>query len=397
MPRLLIIADDLTGANDTGVQFARRGIPTLVVVDLDSWPRGESFEVLVVNTGSRHLAPAEAAAKVRAAVRRGREAGVDHFYKKTDSTLRGNVGGELDAVMDAAGERVLPFVPAFPRLRRTTRDGAQYVGEELLHETAFARDPLDPLTESDVSRIVGRQSSRRVRVVRRFETVELEEGIYIFDALTDEDLGRIGRLLGSRGLLGVSAGSAGFAEQLADLLDLARRPVPEPRGSGSVLVVNGSLHEVSLAQIARAEQDGWVVATLPQEKGAQSVEIERMVAAGRDVVLRGCAPGGRREARPSMAEDLGSIAGRVLARGDFGRLAIFGGDTLLAVARACGWTGLLLRAEMLPGIVLTEVAGLEGELLLITKAGGFGPENLLQRIRDYRGGLSDDDRHHDGG
>ena len=385
MPRLLIIADDLTGANDTGVQFARRGIPTLVAVDVGSGARGDGFEVLVVNTESRHLAPPAAAERVRAAVSRGRGDGAEYFYKKTDSTLRGNLGSELDALMDATRKRALPFVPAFPRLGRTTCHGAQYVGDELLHETAFARDALDPITESDVARVIGQQSSRRARIVGRREAAELEEGIYIFDALTDADLGHIGRWLARRGLLGVSAGSAGFAEQLADLLDLARRPAPEPRGSGPMLVVNGSLNEVSLAQIARAERDGWAVVTLPEE-GAESAEVDRVIAAGRDVVLRSGAPGGQRLTRPGVAESLGRIAALALARGGFGRLAVFGGDTLLAVARACGWAALLPRAEILPGVVLAEVAGREGELLLITKAGGFGPENLLRQIQDYRGG-----------
>ena len=63
-------------------------------------------------------------------------------------------------------------------------------------------------------------------------------------------------------------------------------------------------------------------------------------------------------------------------------LTVFGGDTLAAMVRALGWSGLLPQDEILPGVTTSEVAGREGEFLLITKAGGFGQENVLPQIRD---------------
>src|SRR6185436_9848445 len=102
MPRLLIIADDLTGASDVGVQFSRQGIPTLVYTELGpSLDAFSDYQVIVVNTESRHLDPKEAASRVSATVAKGIKVGASHFYKKTDSTLRGNIGSELESFMNA--------------------------------------------------------------------------------------------------------------------------------------------------------------------------------------------------------------------------------------------------------------------------------------------------------
>ena len=114
MPRLLIIADDLTGAMDTGAQLAKQSGGTVVLPDVEGLERCGHCEAAVVNTETRHATPEAAAEAVTSAVRMGRSLGVTHFYKKTDSTLRGNVGIELQAVLSASGARRLVFVPSFP-------------------------------------------------------------------------------------------------------------------------------------------------------------------------------------------------------------------------------------------------------------------------------------------
>ena len=110
---LLIIADDFTGALDTGVQFAGHGIRTRVVVDPDVDFSAYEAEVLVVDTETRHLPAAEAYQVVSRLTGRAQAAGVRYIYKKTDSALRGNVGSELAAVLEASQARQLPFLPAF--------------------------------------------------------------------------------------------------------------------------------------------------------------------------------------------------------------------------------------------------------------------------------------------
>ena len=128
MVKLLIIADDFTGALDTGVQFAAGGAETRVVtnVEYNFESAGEEVQVLVLDAETRHLKKEEAYEVVFRISRRAFESGVPYLYKKTDSALRGNVGAELKAVLDATGRPSIHFLPAFPRMNRNTRNGIHY-------------------------------------------------------------------------------------------------------------------------------------------------------------------------------------------------------------------------------------------------------------------------------
>ena len=113
--RLGVIADDLTGANDTGVQFARQGARTIVPLDWhDLASLGRHADVLVLCTNSRGLPPGAAAQRAKLAAQALRKARVAAIYKKIDSTFRGNVGAELDAVLDVYPARLTILAPSFP-------------------------------------------------------------------------------------------------------------------------------------------------------------------------------------------------------------------------------------------------------------------------------------------
>ena len=105
MVELLVLADDFTGSLDTGVQFAKQSVPTLVSTRIEVLDQGvdEEISAVVLDLETRHLSPTEAAVRVRRAVQLAQRKGVESFYKKTDSTLRGNIGSELAALLDAAG------------------------------------------------------------------------------------------------------------------------------------------------------------------------------------------------------------------------------------------------------------------------------------------------------
>ena len=113
--RLGLIADDLTGANDTGVQFALRGARTLVPLDWhDLKSLSRAADVLVLNTNSRAVPARVAAERARIAAEALRRAGVEAVYKKIDSTFRGNIGPELDAILDVFPSPLAVLTPAFP-------------------------------------------------------------------------------------------------------------------------------------------------------------------------------------------------------------------------------------------------------------------------------------------
>ncbi|MEP7273295.1 MAG: four-carbon acid sugar kinase family protein, partial [Acidobacteriota bacterium] len=275
MPRLLVIADDLTGANDVGVQFARHGISTQVVTEMTvrSSPARlpVDHQVVVVNIESRHLSAAQAGQRVRRVVADGIGSGMTHFYKKTDSSLRGNIGSELEALMSASSCRALPFIPAFPKLKRTTRTGLQFISGTLLHESAFANDPLEPMTDSFIPSIIQRQTATATRVLSTSEVLMaspktfLDKAIYVLDAVTDTDLQAAGIVLKLSDLLRVTAGSAGFAECLATLVGFQRKPIEPVHEDGRMLLVNGSMNNVSLEQVKDALGHGFVPVTLPPE------------------------------------------------------------------------------------------------------------------------------------
>ena len=130
--RLGLVADDLTGSNDTGVQFAKQGLDTLVILELAGAEAAiagaAEYDVFVINTDSRADDPATARSKARQGARILLDAGIEYIYKKIDSTLRGNLGAELEGVMDAAGAKAAFFIPALPALGRTTVGGFHLVG-----------------------------------------------------------------------------------------------------------------------------------------------------------------------------------------------------------------------------------------------------------------------------
>ena len=417
MIKLLVIADDLTGANDTGVQFTKQGIATFVTVDLDvdinALP--PDLQVLVVDTESRHLPPDEAACRVIKIAGSAREHGVAYFYKKTDSTLRGNVGAELDAALAASGSKVLAFIPAFPKAGRYTRNGFQYIGDKLLHLTQFGSDPLEPIKSSFVPEILGLQTRRKVTSVSLTDTGGCGEGpfgddeIILFDCQNNTDLREIGACLGARNMLNMTAGSAGFAEVLPELLQLPRTVQDFAHPEGPLLIINGSLNEESLRQVAYAEERGVKTFVLPQEMLSGSPHkttgqirnlcsnLAREAAAGNNVIVRSAA---NREQLDALllknninrdikdvyhgaSERLGRIVLEILRKASFSSIAVFGGDTLIGILKAMGITGIRPLNEIFPGIVVSRMADVTQPLSVVSKAGGFGDEDVIMRIISY--------------
>ena len=177
--------------------------------------------------------------------------------------------------------------------------------------------------------------------------------------------------------------------------------------SGRILVVNGSLNDASVEQVAWAERNGFAVFTLPPEllvpaHLSNEREVDEAVAEifrmskGRDVVVRsierredllrylalgeqlGLKP---REVHFRVADSIGTVISKMMSYSEFKVLTVFGGDTLAAIVRSLDWSGLWPRGEINPGLVALDVDP-DRELLLLTKAGGFGKEDILGRLRN---------------
>lgn len=199
---LLIIADDFTGALDTGVQFAARGIRTRVVVGANAKLTQQDTDVLVVDTETRHLPAAQAYAAVEGLVQRAKRAGFAYLYKKTDSALRGNVGAELAALLNASGSRQLVFLPAFPQMNRVTKNGVQYIDDIPVTESPFGVDPFEPVRHAAITDLLAEQTdlpAASFPALAAAGSVPKENGILIFDASTVDELRSTGRALLNNG------------------------------------------------------------------------------------------------------------------------------------------------------------------------------------------------------
>jgi uncharacterized protein YgbK (DUF1537 family) len=393
-PALLVIADDLTGANDTGVQFAKRGIRTVVLVEWGKgWPTG--YEVVVVNTETRHVEAGVAAERVRRVAEVGVAAGVRYFFKKTDSTLRGNIGAELQALLEVTREWMVPFVPAFPELGRTTRGGIHYVKGVPIAESAFGNDPLSPVRESEVAKVLRCDVDLEVASVRVGDV--LGRGCAVYDCESREELKKIADGLARNDALRLLAGSAAFAEELPRVLRLRRGDVEPVEAHGPMLLVNGSMNPRAFEQIEAAGAGFQRVRMSPEvllDRNVRESFLERLeFGAGGNVLLfsaerredyaayeQKAAEGGVSDVplHLRIAKATGEIVKPVLARGKFGTLVVFGGDTLIGIARACAWTAFVPRTEVEAGITVANPAG--SDLTVISKAGGFSDAGVIDRI-----------------
>lgn len=408
MVKLLIIADDFTGALDTGVQFAARGARTCVVTDpaYDFSRAGGEIQVLVLDAETRHLAPEAAYGVVRRAAAGALGAGFTHIYKKTDSALRGNVGAELTAVLDAAGAERIVFVPALPKMNRITRRGIHYIDGVPAAESVFGQDPFEPVRESSVAGIIAAQSETAVEVHGLEETAAPgRPGIQVYDAETDSDLLRIGRRLGGEGLR-LCAGCAGFAAALAEILDLRGTPPVLPDLVPALFVACGSVNPVTLRQMAVAEAHGFPRVHLSPVQKLEPGWLEtedcdaavrgwlETAARERRFILDVNDPEGRgdtdryaqdrglttEDLRRRISAQLGRLVRRMLDGGLDATILCTGGDTLLALTGAVKVAELIPVCELDTGAVLTDFVYQGRTHHIISKSGGFGEPDLFYRL-----------------
>lgn len=425
--KLAIIADDLTGANDAGVQWVNRGLRTVVL--LQPGQRGPSDEdAFVIDTDSRSVDGEEAYRRVREAARfLSVSYAPDIVYKKMDSTMRGNVGAEIDATYDVFRPEFVVIAPAFPRNGRQVIDGRLYLEGRLLHETETARDPKTPVRESDVRKLLSRQTKRPVAHValtdlldggprlknRLAELVRQRIPYVLFDAAQEEHLAQIVRLVTESGYRVVWAGSAGLARHLPVAGREVSGTLRIPRSARPVLLVVGSVSGKSRRQlelvlrqpgVARirlaAERVVTDEETRKQELHRVLQEAEQVGEAGRPIVLyssgepadieKANASGrtfGRdaREVSDLVAEALGFVASECVRRRRTDRLVLTGGDTARHTFVQLQATEFRLLGEVEPGIPIGQLKGAlkgSGDLYAVTKAGSFGSEQALLKAID---------------
>ena len=399
----VIFADDLTGANDTGVQFARAGLRTRVGFGTEYGKLLGGAEIMMVDTDTRGASPADAYRAVLAAAQAFVEMRVPVLYKKIDSTLRGAIGAEVDAVMDAYDLPLAIVCPAYPANRRTLLHGELRVSDVPVAQSSFARDPLSPVNESYLPALLQTQSRRPVHLaaldqvtagvdaLARHLAARCSDGggIVVCDAVTEAHLAVIVDAAAPLGESVLLAGAAGLARPLAERL--GRREVD---AGGRVLVVCGSAHPILREQIAALVREcGAFVVALDPGLMAGAGEwlpwvdrtLRRIASAPPAAPIVLASPPDVRVAVPGeLLARLADIATAVMAAVWVSGVAATGGSTVRALCERWEAVGIDLLSEVAPGIPLGTVSGGHHDgLPLVTKAGGFGNAGTLVEIVRY--------------
>lgn len=382
-PRVLIVADDLTGAMDSAGPFAETGVDTWVVAapmqcDPATIARAR---VVSVNTDSRHLPAAQAATRVRDIVRHFGPRSFDVVVKKIDSTLRGNVVTETLALLEASGRRAAVIAPAFPAQGRIVKNGVVHVNGVTLAETAFARDALSPppLTSLQEAFAEARQG---LDVAIASAAADFSVGtnirIWIADGVTDADLAATVSAVQQHLDELLLAGSAGITNPLARACFGAAGSQAAPEKlTGSIVFAVGS----------RAVQSAEQVESLMQEPGTRVLRapngrlLQREFPVTRNLVLQATTNDAGEEGDAlEVAADMARNAIDAVRRTRAQALVATGGDTAIAILTLSGNPALQVLGDLMPGIPYARILVDGAPLWLVTKAGGFGGRDTFSQI-----------------
>jgi uncharacterized protein YgbK (DUF1537 family) len=411
---MIVVADDLTGANDTAIQFAKYGLSTLVLTqftDQLNHDQLKKYDIISVNTNSRMLAAENAYGLVRSiAAELKKSINDSQVYKKIDSVLRGNPGIELEVVLDEWDISLALVAPSYPANKSVVENGMLISGSARIDAVALYTKEMRHTVECVPFEIVRQGKEALQKHIEKCHNQGSQ--VFIIDAVCDEDLHII---LGASRLIKkphVLSGSAGLAQPLAgNMLGSGKRNAPVREGDSSfspVLFVAGTRQHETARQILRASKaGGGPVITIPLElirKGRENAVTEKVLAevkkqreANHDICLvavdsmfkSGTPAGGvekETEDGEFFAQVLGRIVKKILSCNTFPVLITTGGDTSLGVCKSLGVTGIEPVEEIYPGVPFGRmIGGLFDGQLIITKSGRFGDEDCLVRIINYLG------------
>lgn len=407
-----IVADDLTGANDSLVQFARAGWTSrLALGELEIRGKGSTLATV---TDSRSLPDDAAVTATAEAVTRLSSAGADRLYVKIDSTMRGSIPAQVDGALRAwrehHGEAFAVVCPAYPAMGRTVANGQLRVNGMPVESTSVGTDPVTPVTTSDLATLIPGGSCIQLgegtatEHAQRLLGASGTGGPVIVDASTDEDLYQLAAALGELGPLAVPVGSAGLAAALAARWG-ADSGLQGPAASAHapadrILVVVSSLHDMSRSQADRlinesATSDLLVLRPLLKDVQHRAAALawaaaQQLTAAPGTTTLL-LSPVDRADETLTLtgaeiADGLAAIAGVVLQKAvlrqpDSVALVLMGGDGARAVLRETAAQSVVVAGALQEGVPIGVVdGGTTHGLRVVTKAGGFGNPDSLTDI-----------------
>ncbi|MFD2117445.1 four-carbon acid sugar kinase family protein [Paenibacillus yanchengensis] len=429
MSNLAIIADDLTGANDSGVQLARHGLQTAVLFDLTSTPI-HHYAAIVVDTDSRSIASAAAYQRVRQMTQQLLSAQFTTIFKKIDSTMRGNIGAELDALYDVLQPDFMMIAPSYPQNERIVKQSVHYVANIPLAESAAAQDPKTPVTCSHLPSLLQQQTSKSIGTItlddlhlgsQHIATIlnqynKQNTPYIIIDATNDSHLQSILTICKKLPYRFVWAGSAGIANHLPDFYNIpAKSIVPNiQHQSRPSLTIIGSIHQQTRDQLEQLIKQPNII-TIPltsykvvadQHTAQQEIanvydQVYEQALKGHDIVIYSTGtPADVTLARQvgeqsnlsftetsnKIVEALGNVGAKLLQTKLFGSFILSGGDTAKQLCKYAQIDGFELIDELESGVPIGRFINSSSQEYVITKSGGFGSNQILvQAIKTLRG------------
>lgn len=404
--KLFVVADDLTGANDTSVSFAEVGYRTLLTMDLGAVSPGMLPEVMAVTTDSRPsgaIAQGMTARAVDSAV----SLGMEWLYLKVDSTMRGSVqhqvAGALRAWQQVHSDAKAVICPAYPAMGRVVSEGILRVDGVEVDQTASGRDAVCPVLTSRMAELL----PESVVLPNPGDAEQLAAFIaqagaaqVVVDATTQSELTVIAEAIHRLGPSAIPVGSAGLSQELARFLPVPKGearddPLPIRRRS---LVVVSSIHETSQRQVdayigSEAGSRAIVFSPHPAQLLVSSAfpalrdQLRSLVASGDGNVIIRANPAkvsgttDREQLARRFAGQLSGLASDCLSQERFDALVLVGGDGAAATLSAIGAEDLSIIKAVAEGVPVGTVQGGDfAGIVVVTKSGGFGEENLLLEI-----------------
>lgn len=415
-----IIADDFTGANDSGVRLAQKGLKSRVILTEATNKTEENhkdIDVWIVDTNSRSMNAEEAYQAVLKEIEGLKKRGVTSFYKKIDSTLRGSVAAELKAMQDATALDAIFIAPAFPSMGRTVEGGILYVNGLPVTETEFALDPKTPVLHDFIPDLLAMEGLGIAVLSRDIlygdspeiwvkEQVQAGVNWIVCDVTEEADFPLLADLEAKLDFRIGWAGSAGMINHLYAPAQEGNLKEAFDGKIGKVLVVSGSLSRKTQDQLAAlgtrsatrmVEIDPLELLTAPASAVSRVDELVQpadwdsaaLYVGGsqqnRDKVSSWASDNGltAHQTSKGISEGLGHLVEKALEVSDFDAIIMTGGDTAKDICAVLGIHDMELLFEVEAGLPLGIAKWNNKDIVIITKAGGFGTTESISNSVEY--------------
>ncbi|MDQ0972563.1 uncharacterized protein YgbK (DUF1537 family) [Neobacillus niacini] len=417
-----IVADDITGANDIGIMYAKAEWRADVYPHPISHEKTGTFppDVLIIDTNSRLDQGEEAYKKVFTSTKSLQALGCTQFFNKTCSVFRGNIGPEFDAMLDALESEFAVVVLGFPKNGRTTLYGHHYVRGTILSESEFRNDPVHPMLHSDLVEILQAQTKRKVarvdidiidqgseKIKQELERMKSDCNYLILDVRDQESLRKIAEAIKHEPII---CGASGIAEELAHVMNKSpkeERTLTIPKLETGVLCAAGSLMPQTFSQVEEMKGRGLPIfemkspLLLTDQKESHLkdlvLNLVSLLKEGQDVLVHssntqeivnetkqlGAKLGVSNTTVSRIVSDsLAFVVDETLKRANVNRLLLAGGETSASVCSKLGIEGLTVWKEIEPGLPSCISLNTPAKALVL-KSGSFGSKDFFAKAIDH--------------